>query len=239
MASGDPSRQAYWLLKNLNKAIREFNMIQGGDRIAVAVSGGKDSLSLLELLAFRLKYSPEKYTLFAIHVLGDSMGTGQLSYPPLVEWLDSQDIETAIVPMVIPDDEAIPMDCGRCTWNRRRTIFETARQLGCNKVALGHTADDLAQTTLLNLISSGRVETMAPNSVYFEGEFHLIRPLCYLFEKEIRRYSVASGHPPPPPACPQSSHTRRQQVADMIQQSEPWCREIRTNLLRAGLKGIQ
>ena len=154
-------------------------------------------------------------------------------------WLESKGIPSEFVPLRIPEDENLPMGCGRCTWNRRRTIFETARQLDCNKVAFGHTADDLAQTTLLNLISSGKVETMAPIATYFEGQFKLIRPLCYLFEPEIRRFSVVSEHPSAPPKCPQSAHTRRKQVAEIIQQAEPWCRQIRTNLLRAGLKGIQ
>lgn len=238
MSAAEPSRLAYWLLKSVNQAIREFDMIRAGDRIAVAVSGGKDSLSLLQLLAIRLKNVPIKYTLCAIHIIGDSRGPGQVPFPPLVEWLEAQRIETAVEPMMISDDEILPMSCRRCTWNRRRTLFEVAGRLDCNVVALGHTADDLAQTTLLNLISSGKVETMAPTADYFGGVFRLIRPLCYLYEREIRRFSKASEHPPPPQECQRSGNTRRQQVESIIQQAEPWCREIRVNLLRAGLKEI-
>lgn len=239
MTAADPARLAYWLLKDVDKAIRDYDMIQAGDRIAVGVSGGKDSLSLLQLLDFRLKTAREKYTLCAIHIVGDSRGPGHQAHPPLVEWLKVQGCETALEPMVIPADEELPMGCGRCARHRRRSLFEAAQRLGCNKVALGHHADDLAQTTLLNLISSGKVETMAPTSVYFDGLFHLIRPLCYLPEKAIRRFSAASKHPPPPPVCPRQDHTRRQQVADLIRQAEPWCRNIRVNLLRAGSAGFE
>jgi len=130
------------------------------------------------------------------------------------------------------------MDCQRCTWNRRRTLFETAHQLGCNKVALGHYADDLVQTTLLNLIFSGKVETMAPKRTYFNNFFQMIRPLCYLPEKDIRRFAAASDFPPPPPLCPRSDSSRRQHASEFIYQAERWCKDIRVNLLRAGLQEI-
>ncbi len=238
MAPASTDRLAYWLLKDLNKAIRDFDMIQDGDHIAVAVSGGKDSLTLLDLLAYRQKSVPEKYSLSAIHILGDSNGPGKKPYRPLVDWFDSRGFKYTICPMFIKDNETLPMKCRRCTWNRRRTLFEVAQKLGANKVALGHTADDLAQTTLLNLVTSGRVETMAPTRAYFGGQFILIRPLCYLSEKAILRYSRASQHPAPPPPCALANHTRRRQVEDLIRQAESWCPDIRGNLLRAGLLGI-
>jgi tRNA 2-thiocytidine biosynthesis protein TtcA len=238
MTPTGPARIAYWLLKDVNKAIRDFDMIQDGDHIAVAVSGGKDSLTLLDLLEHRLRSSPEKYTLSAIHILGDTDGPRETPHPPLVDWFESQGHRYTILPLSIPENENLPMNCRRCTWNRRRTLFQAAQQLGANKVALGHTADDLAQTTLLNLVTCGKVETMAPTRTYFSGQFDLIRPLCYLSEKAIRRYSRASRHPTPPRPCSRSDHTRRWRVENLIHQAESWCPEARTNLLRAGLRAI-
>jgi len=234
----DPARLAYWLLKDMDKAIRDFDMIQDDDRIAVAVSGGKDSLSMLRLLDIRRKTSLEKYSLFAIHILGDSLGPDGQENQALMDWLAVYGYETAVEVMMVPEDEVLPMNCQRCTWNRRWTLFEAAHKYGCNKVALGHHADDLAQTTLLNLIYSGKVETMAPKADYFNGMFQIIRPMCYLTEKAIKRFAVAHPFPPPPPDCPRSDQSRRQQTEALIRQAEKWCRNIRTNLLRAGLKGI-
>jgi tRNA 2-thiocytidine biosynthesis protein TtcA len=234
----DPDRLAYWLLKDLNKAIRDYQMIADGDRVAVAVSGGKDSLSLLRLLDVRRDSVPEGYTLVAIHVVGDANGPDLPRHEPLISWLDSSGYQYAVEPMHLPEGEALPMNCQRCTWNRRRTLFEVADRLKCNVVALGHHANDLAQTTLLNLLYHGRVETMSPASDYFEGRFRLVRPLCYLPEKNIRRFAEANNFPSPPPACPVGLDSRRQFVAELLKQAEAGCQDARVNLLRAGLKSI-
>ena len=235
----DPSRLAYWLLKDINKAIRDYEMIQAGDRIAVTVSGGKDSLSLLRLLDLRHRSAPDKYELVALHIIGDARGSECPKHHPLLEWLAESGYEYAIEPMIIPEDEPLPMDCQRCTWNRRRTIFQLAHQMDCNVVAFGHHADDFAETTLLNLIYSGRVETMLPNQKYFAGKLRLIRPLCYTPEKELRRFARANlDFPPPSPQkCPRSDLTHRQRVKDLIQVAEGWAKDTRVNLLRAGLRG--
>ena len=236
----DPNRLAYWLLKDINKAIRDFKMIQDGDRIGVALSGGKDSLSLLRLLDWRRRSVPQEYELVALHIMGDARGPAFPTHPPLIEWLQSSGYEYAIEPVIIPDGEALPMNCVRCTRNRRRTLFQVFRQMGCNVIAFGHHADDLAQTTLLNLLFGGRVETMSPRRDYFEGELRLIRPLSYTREKALVRFARANpDFPAPPPKCPVSDETRRQRAEELIQQAEVWSKNARKNLLRAGLRGNQ
>lgn len=232
------SRLAYWLLKDVDKAIRHFKMIAEGDHIAVAVSGGKDSLTLLQLLDYRRKKAREHYSLCAIHILGDSRGAASPPDPALTAWLEASGFDYTIKAMGLPEGEPVPMNCHRCTRHRRQTLFQVACDLGCNKIAFGHHADDLAETTLLNLIFSGRIETMAPKAPYFNGQFHLIRPLCYLPEKEIRRFARACDFPPPPSPCQNINDSRRQKVAALIHQIEPWGKDIRVNLLRTGLQGI-
>jgi len=231
------SRQAYWLLKDVGKAVRDYTMIQDGDKIAVAVSGGVDSLSLLELLLHRQITSKEKYSLSVIHVTGDTNGPGKPPHPDLIEWLNSLGVEVTVEDMYLPEGEKFPMDCDRCSRNKRRTIFEAAVRLGCTKVAFGHHADDLAVTTLLNLFFGGRVETMAPYAEYFGGAFHLIRPLCYTPKKEIKRFARVCEFPPPPQECPRGRDSRRSMTEDLINQAESWSHDIRVNLLGAGLKG--
>jgi len=236
--SSDPTRLAYWLLKDFNKAIRNFDMIQDGDRIGVAVSGGKDSLSLLRLLDWRRQSVPQKYKLVALHITGDARGPECPTHPPLVNWLEKNNYEYTIRPVIIAEDEVLPMNCQRCSSNRRRTLLQVFREMGCNVIAFGHHADDLAQTTLLNLLYGGRVETMSPRRDYFEGELRLIRPFCYIREKAIRRFARANlDFPPPPPECPISDDTRRQHAEILIRQAEGWAKNARTNLLRAGLRG--
>jgi tRNA 2-thiocytidine biosynthesis protein TtcA len=228
-------RMAYWLLKDVNHAIRDYQMIQAGDRVAVALSGGKDSLTLLRLLDLRRKQAREAYDICAITVLGDANGPSEHAHQPLLDWLEQNHYHHTEARFNLPDGEPIPLDCHRCTWNRRRILFETASQMGCNVVAMGHHADDLAQTTLLNLVFHGRVETMEPRREYFDGQIRMIRPLCYLPEAEIRRYARAEGFPPPPPECPRSEHSQRKFIAGVLREINHECHSARTNLLRAGL----
>jgi tRNA 2-thiocytidine biosynthesis protein TtcA len=236
----DPHKQAFWLFKNINKAIREFDMLQAGDRIGVAVSGGKDSLSLLRLLDWRRKTVPVRYELVAVHIIGDARGPECPAHPPLQAWIQNSGYEYAIEPLILPADEVLPMNCQRCAWNRRRTLFQVFRRLRCNVIAFGHHADDLAQTTLLNLFYSGRVETMTPIREYFDGDLRLIRPLCYTAEKDLRRFARANqDFPDPPPKCPQSDHSKREMARDFIWQAEKKGHQVRTNLMRAGLRGNQ
>jgi tRNA 2-thiocytidine biosynthesis protein TtcA len=233
----DVDKVAYWLLKGVSRALREHAMLRDGDRVAVAVSGGKDSLALLRLLDLRRRESVERYTLVAVHILGDANGVRVPAPQPLVEWLQVNQYEYSIEPLLLPEGEPLPLTCARCARNRRRSLFVAARRLGCNVLALGHHADDLAETTLMNLIHHGLVETMAPVRDYFQGAFRLIRPLCYLRESEIRRYARASAFPAPPPLCPLAERTRRRSAAELLRLAKHSSPQAVENLLRAGLKG--
>jgi tRNA(Ile)-lysidine synthase TilS/MesJ len=171
-------------------------------------------------------------------VIGDTRGPETPAHHPLLDWLAASGYQVAVVPLLLPEAEALPLNCQRCTWNRRRTLFEAAERLGCHVVALGHHADDLAQTTLLNLLVGGRAETMAPRREYFGGRLRLVRPLCYVAESELHRFARACDFPPPPEVCPRSDHSRRRLAAGLMRQARQGLgRDVRTNLLRAGLRG--
>ena len=131
-------RLAHFLLKKVNKAVRDFDMIAQGDRIAVALSGGKDSFTLLRILQYRQRFALEKYTVAALHVAGDARGPELGPHPALEDWLGVHQVEYLIRPIRLAEDEHLPMSCQRCTWNRRRTLFEMAVALSCNKLAFGH-----------------------------------------------------------------------------------------------------
>ncbi|MEM4723811.1 MAG: ATP-binding protein [Candidatus Hadarchaeum sp.] len=227
-------RLAYYLLKGVNKALRDYEMIADGDRVAVAVSGGKDSFTLLYLLWLRQQSFPERYEIVAVHVrMHGANGTPCLA-------LDIRSVleKTGLspLPLEVVDIGEQPDNCSRCSFLRRKAIFETAQRLGCNKVALGHHADDAAQTTLLNLIFHGKVETLYPKRLFFGGQITLIRPLIYLPEKRIARFAQACAFPLQAIACPYSTNSRRTFVKDIIRMLEHDYPKVKINLFRAGLR---
>lgn len=238
----DANKQAYWLLKPVNRAIREFGMLRDGDRVAVAFSGGKDSLALLHLLALRQKQALERYDLLVLHVAGDARGAETPPHPPLLDWLAQSGFRYEVEPFALSPGETLPLECARCAWNRRKLLFAAADRLGCNVVAFGHHADDLAETTLLNLLDHGVTEGMAPVREFFDGRLRLIRPLCYVSEAELRRFAralaQAGAAPEPPPLCPQSVHSRRALAKRLLAEAMRENKDARTNLLRAGLRGL-
>ncbi len=231
----------FYLIKGIAKACREFGLIEPGDRIAVGISGGKDSFTLLELLAYanqhpRLALPGGPYTLIAIHVDGSEAGLPDLR-PALRPWLEALGVPYVFVPLELRDDEPRPPDCFRCAFNRRKALFLAAERLGCRKVAFGHHADDAATTTLMNLLQQGRLESLLPRRTFFQGHFTVIRPLIYLTETDTRRYARVRGwEQAPESSCPRAHITRRQQVEAFLSGFPPREREqIRTNLWRVAL----
>ena len=222
----------YYMLKNVNRAIHEFEMIEDGDRIAVAVSGGKDSRALLHLLHARRSGAPEDYHLLALHVESDGNGHSGLR-PVLEPWFHEMGVEYVFVPLDLAADEPLPLDCFRCSWNRRKALFQKASELGCNKLAFGHHADDALHTALLNLFYSGRLETMAPSVPFFDGQITLIRPLIYLEERQLERLARALAFPAPDTTCPRTDDSKRAWLKEWLGQAGPAYRQIRTNVWRA------
>lgn len=225
-------RLTFFLLKNVNKAIREFNMLADGDRVAVAVSGGKDSRSLLHLLCARQRSVREQYHLIALHVETDVPGYPHLR-PVLEPWFREMGVDYAFVPLALPPDEPMPLDCFRCSRNRRKALFFKARELGCNKLAFGHHADDALQTTLLNLFYTGRLETMAPRLPFFDGQISLIRPLIYLEERQLDQLARALAFPLDEEPCPLSRTSKRAWIKEWLRHAGRDYRRIRRNLWRA------
>jgi len=217
----------FYLLKKINRCHREHRLLADGDRIALALSGGKDSCTLLDALLQRRGI--EKYTLVPIHVIAatDMNCTSQPHIPTLSAWLDQLGIEYY---MVHADEvkgvtrRLNQSPCFYCAWRRRKALFAKAQELGCNKLALAHNADDVAQTTLLNLFYQGMLTTMLPRVPLFDGRLTLIRPLSYVPEREIARYAQEANVPPSPPPCPIGDQSRRalmRQVLGLVQQGNP------------------
>ena len=176
------------------------------------------------------------FELAAVHVLGDATGVVEL-HRPLGAWLAAQDVPYRIVLPDLAAEDVPPLSCQRCTWLRRKAIFQAADALGCNTVAFAHHADDAAQTTLLNLLYGGDVRTLAPYADYFAGRFRLIRPLIYVPESDLSRFARANGFPPAPLSCLRSGNSQRRRVAEMLKLLDrDYLTQARPNLIRAGLR---
>ncbi|MBN1875630.1 MAG: hypothetical protein JXA33_15500 [Anaerolineae bacterium] len=234
----DLNTLVHYLLRPINRAVREFDLIADGDRIAVGVSGGKDSRALLDLLVLGVDI-PGHYEVVAVHIDGASVGLPALA-PGLESWFRDLGVAFDISPLEVSPQEKLPMDCFRCSWNRRKALFFAADRLGCNKVAFGHHADDAAVTTLMSLMYKGQLETLEPRLSFFRGRFIAIRPLIYLAAKDLARYARARGWVfPPDLECPRAGSTRRVQIEQFLQTfRDKELEQIRVNLWRAGQRDI-
>ena len=230
---GKIDKMTFYILKNVNRAVREFGLIADGDRVAVGVSGGKDSCALLHLLLARQRTVREHYRVVAIHVqAGQVLGLPDIR-PTLEPWFARLGVECAFVPLELAADEPLPLDCHRCAWHRRRALFLKAHELGCNKLALAHHADDAAQTTLLSLLYSGRLETLAPRLEFFDSAITLIRPLVYVEERRLAQLARALEVALDEAVCPRANTSQRAWVRRWLAEAGPDVRQMRANLWRA------
>ena len=234
MPASSPDRLAYYLLKAVAKAQRVYRLFEPGDRIAVAVSGGKDSATLLDLL--RRWEGVPRFSLVAVHVRVEGACASGIDPVQLQAWWHDLGIEGVIVTSE-PAESNAPRErqgpCFHCSWRRRKALFLAAQQLSCNKVALGHHADDVAVTTLLNLFYQGRCETMPARLSLFEGALTLIRPLYLIEEREIVRFVRSGAFPFAPATCYDGENQRRAYLAAVLRQLEREIRHIKRSLLNA------
>ncbi|MCF6097111.1 tRNA 2-thiocytidine(32) synthetase TtcA [Thermovorax subterraneus] len=222
-----------WFLTRVKKAIIDYNMIENGDRIAVGVSGGKDSSALLFILDLLRKYSPWKFDIIAVNV---DLGW-EMDLAPVIDFCRQRDIPFEMVKTdiarVVFDIRKEPNPCSLCSRMRRGALDSAAVALGCNKVALAHHADDLIETLFLNLIFTGRFETFEPKTYLSRKNVTLIRPLIYLSEKTVKSIVKSQNLPIIESSCPASGKTKREEmgrVLDLMDQIFPKARE---NILAA------
>ena len=217
----------FYISKRVGRAIIDYQMLSDGDKIAVAVSGGKDSLTLLRVLADRQKFVPIKYKLLAVHI---DLGYPRSYAKPLEKYFKEIKVNYHIEKVKIKTKD---ISCFWCSWNRRKALFEVADRFGYNKVALGHHKDDIIETILMNLFFHGEISAMSPKQELFKGKITIIRPLAYVEEDMIRRFVKSAGFMHQKCACPNSITSNRTKIAELIKGLKKVCPDIKTNIFRS------
>lgn len=218
----------------VGKAIHHYDLIQDGDRILVGVSGGKDSLSLLQLLFERRDRVPINYELIASHI---DLGFGSKQANVLKDHFENMGIQYHIeitdIGLRANSSENRENPCFLCSWERRKRLFKIAQEMKCNKIALGHHKDDIIETFLLNIFYSSEISTMLPIQTLFKGKITIIRPLVFIEEKMLHRYAIEKGLPFGSSGCPVSGKTKRAEIKRLIETLEEKNKKVKGNIFRA------
>lgn len=202
----------------IGRAMHDYAMLEDQDRVMVAVSGGIDSLVLLNILKNWQLKAPIKYKLLAVHL---DMGFGENEPELVAGQLDRLGVEYLLeksnIGVAALAEENGGGGCFHCARRRRNRLFELAAQGDYNKIAMGHHKGDIIETFFINMMYAGNLSTMVPRQDLFAGKLALIRPMAYLDKKAIREAGEAWGIKPVANPCPLSTSSKRQQVRDLLQ----------------------
>jgi tRNA 2-thiocytidine biosynthesis protein TtcA len=221
------------LLRKVGEAIHRFKMVRDGDRVAVALSGGKDSATLLEALLLLQKRAPVEFSVCAFTV---EQGKFLRPIDPLREYLERRGVawtyyrDASSLRLLRDQPEH---GCDLCSRYRRRAVYEIAHGLGANVIAFGHTADDFCEALLRNTLFTGRLSALPPVTSSRDHEYRLIRPLVYVSEEITRAYAEALGVPLVPCGCSQKTGTVRRALRDMFAGLEREYPHLQENMLSA------
>ena len=205
------------ILSAIRKAVDEYQMIEAGDRIAVGVSGGKDSLLLLLALKELQRFYPKSFDFVGISV---DMGFEGMDYSPIAELCEKEGIAYQVVKTdiaeIVFDLRQEPNPCSLCAKLRRGALNDAAKAAGCNKVALGHHRDDAVETFMMNLIYEGRIGCFSPVTYLDRTDVTVIRPMLYLVESEVKRIEKTVALPVVKNKCPADGHTKREYIKELL-----------------------
>lgn len=216
--------------KQFSRATKEYSMLNDGDKIIVALSGGKDSLTMLQLMAERSRIYKPQISIVAAHVRMTNIPyNANLDF--LKDLCDSLGIELHILDTCFDastDNRKSP--CFLCSWNRRKALFTLAQKIGCNKIALGHNMDDFIETMLMNMTFQGTFSAMAPVMAMDKFPMTIIRPLCLVNENDVEAYAKEREFPPLEKHCPYENSSHRKSMKDLLAHLEKLNTEARYNL---------
>lgn len=213
------------------KAMATYGLLVDDDKVLVAVSGGKDSLLLLEMLAWRATIHHPRIEVVAAHVRMRNVAY-ETNTDYLEQFCASLGVPLHVITTGFEPSKEKPA-CFLCSWNRRKQLFNLAQELCCNKIALGHHQDDVLHTALLNLFYQGRFEGMPPMLEMEKMPLALIRPLCLTEEALISRYAQLRGYVPQIKTCPYEQASHRADMRALLEQLQKSNPEVRHSIWKA------
>ena len=226
------------ILSYARRAVDDYEMINDGDKVAVGVSAGKDSLTLLCALAELRRFYPKKFRLCAITV---DMGFEGADFSKIKELCEKLDVEYHIVPTqiskIIFDVRKEKNPCSLCAKMRRGALYGYARELGCTSVALGHHFDDVVETFMLNLFYEGRLGCFQPVTYLSNTGINLIRPMIYMPEKDVRYFANKNELPVVKSTCPADGNTERESMKQLLRELEKENKGLRYRIFGAIQRG--
>ncbi|MFH1093698.1 MAG: ATP-binding protein [Candidatus Omnitrophota bacterium] len=216
----------------IEQAIDRYRLVEDGDRILAAVSGGKDSLTMLSFLCQMRNKKGRKFKLYAAHIKTD-FHCGSCAHRSVLSGI-FQDfgLEYRFKDIKVLDQKR-QTNCFWCSWNRRKALFEIAHELHCNKVAFGHHQDDIVETALLNLFYQAEISAMSPRQVLFKGVITIIRPLCFVKEDSIIIHAQRAGFPEQLCKCPFGLTSKRKMVKKLLKSTKRIFpgRDVKSNIM--------
>ena len=232
------------VLSFVRRALDDYGMLEDGDKIAVGVSAGKDSLTLLCAMAEIRRFYPKKFDLLAITV---DMGFEGMDFSPVKSFCEELGVEYEIVPTqiskIIFDVRKEKNPCSLCAKMRRGALYNYAKERGCNKVALGHHFDDVVETFLLNLFFEGRLGCFQPVTYLSNTDITLIRPMIYMPEKDVRYFASKTELPIQKSPCPADGNTEREEMKKLLASLERENKGLRYRIFgaiqRGGIDGFR
>lgn len=208
-----------WILSHTRAAVEDYKMIENGDKIAVGVSGGKDSLMLLKALCELKRFYGAEFSIVAI-TLDMRFDNKDGDFSAIQAMCDEYGVEYAVkrtdLYEIIFNIRKESNPCSLCARMRRGILHETAKEMGCNKIALGHHLDDAAETFMMNLLIEGRVGCFAPVTYLSRRDITMIRPLVYVREKEVQRVAEKLNLPVAKSKCPADTNTKREDMKNLL-----------------------
>ncbi|HPN88558.1 MAG TPA: tRNA lysidine(34) synthetase TilS [Candidatus Omnitrophota bacterium] len=223
------SKEMLSVSRKVGEATFDYQMLQDGDKVMIAVSGGKDSLSLVKVLKHRQSFIPVDFEILAVHV---DYGIPHFPIDKIKKYCEDLDVPFHFEKIdILKDKKMEDINCFWCAWNRRKALFQLSDKWGFNKIALGHHLDDMIETVLMNMFFRAEISTMKPKQELFKGRLTIIRPLAYVHEDQIiqmvkkEKIPVIEEY-----LCPHKDMTTRMFFKKLLKQLEAKIPKIKTNI---------